>query len=380
MAIYKIFPTKDTSIYTEDVDLNSGLDQILEASTYVSNLDNTAISRYLIQFSQDEINDIINNKINNSTFNVYLKNYAALVTGLTGNSMLYFYPVSESWNMGTGRYDDKPAVTNGCSWKYKTFSGSEAWLTSGFAAYSTASFPTGKDGGGTWFTGSNLGLNIIQSQSFNYYNPIDINVDVTNTIKTWYSNSVNSNDGFPNNGFIVKQPDSEESNVSLNNTHIFRYFSIDTNTIYPPQLEFKWDDYSFSTGSSTNTILNTAESKISVYNNEGTYYSESITRFRIAAIPKYPARQFITASLYTTNYYLPESQSLYAIKDSSTNEFVIDFDSTYTRISADTNSSYFDIYMSGLEPERYYNILIQTIIEGNTKVWDENIMFKVVKG
>ena len=71
---------------------------------------------------------------------------------------------------------------------------------------------------------------------------------------------------------------------------------------------------------------------------------------------------------------------MYAIKDSATNEFVVDFDSTYTRISADVTSSYFDVYMNGLEPERYYTVLIKTVVGGVTKVWDENIMFKVEKG
>ena len=74
------------------------------------------------------------------------------------------------------------------------------------------------------------------------------------------------------------------------------------------------------------------------------------------------------------------SRSLYAIKDSTTNEYVIDFDSTYTRISADGTSSYFDVYMNGLEPERYYTILIQTVLSNNTKIFDENILFKVTKG
>ena len=36
--------------------------------------------------------------------------------------------------------------------------------------------------------------------------------------------------------------------------------------------------------------------------------------------------------------------------------------------------------MNGLEPERYYTILVQTTIDGTTKVFDENIMFKVAKG
>jgi hypothetical protein len=36
---------------------------------------------------------------------------------------------------------------------------------------------------------------------------------------------------------------------------------------------------------------------------------------------------------------------------------VIDFDLNYTKISCDNNSNYFTIYMDGLEPERYYQIL-----------------------
>ena len=43
-------------------------------------------------------------------------------------------------------------------------------------------------------------------------------------------------------------------------------------------------------------------------------------------------------------------------------------------------ASYFNIYMNGLEPERMYTILIKTQIGGVTKVFDEDIMFKVDKG
>jgi hypothetical protein len=36
--------------------------------------------------------------------------------------------------------------------------------------------------------------------------------------------------------------------------------------------------------------------------------------------------------------------------------------------------------MDGLEPERYYKILIKTTINGNTIVKDEDYYFKVVNG
>ena len=378
MAVYKIFPTKDSSIYTENTSMNTGLDEILEASTYMY-LGDPNISRYLIEFSTSEISDIIINKISGSSFKTYLNNYAAVVTGLNVDSKLYAYPISGSWEMGTGHFRNSPITSNGVSWKYQTYLGSTEWTTSSFDAYSTASYTT-KIGGGTWYTGSNLGLNVEHTQSFNYSDGIDILMDVTNTINTWQSNSINSNNGFPNNGFIIKQGSNSEFNISSNNSHTFRYFSIDTNTIYPPQLEFRWDDYSFNTGSSTNTILSQAESFINIYNNTGIYYPESIARFRLATTPKYPDREFITSSYYTQNYYLPENVSSYAIKDTDTNEFVINFDSSYTKISADETSSYFDVYMSGLEPERYYTILIKTKLDNTTKVFDEDILFKVAKG
>ena len=131
--------------------------------------------------------------------------------------------------------------------------------------------------------------------------------------------------------------------------------------------------------SSKYPVLDRAEAFISLYNNSGTYYSESVQRFRIAAVPQYPKLVFQTSSAYLTSYYLP-SQSSYALKDTETNEYVIEFDETYTKISADETSSYFDIYMGGLEPERYYTILLKTTIDGTTKVFDEDILFKVTNG
>ena len=49
-----------------------------------------------------------------------------------------------------------------------------------------------------------------------------------------------------NDGFLVKQ---RVEWVDDNNFQPeIKFFSIDTNTIYPPQLEFKWDDFTYNTG------------------------------------------------------------------------------------------------------------------------------------
>ena len=317
-----------------------------------------------------------------------LLNSAAVVTGLGMDQRLKVYAVSGSWNMGTGKFANNPVTTDGCSWIFRNYSGSAAdgavtWQTTGtFGDFATASFSSSDDaGGGNWYTGSALGLDIELGKTFSYGNDVDFKVDITNIVKNWYTASlVDAAKGFPNDGLIVKQSSSKEFVNNLNTTATFRYFSIDTNTIYPPLLNMKWNDYYFDTGSSNNKILGSQESFMSVYNNDGTYYSGSVARFRIAAIPKYPDVVFQTASLYTTNFYLPENSSSYAIKDTDTNEFVIEFDDTYTQISADSTSSYFDVYMNGLEPERFYTILIKTKLDGTTQIFDEDIMFKVING
>ena len=258
----------------------------------------------------------------------------------------------------------------------------------GFGSYSEASWSGSIDGaGGNWYTGSNYGLDVEQEKIFSYGQGIDLDIDVTNTIKTWYTNSLGGKAadnvtplGFSNNGFLVKQSSSREFVNNKNTIATFRYFSIDTNTIYPPALNLKWNDYNFATGSSIQKVLATQESFVNIYNNSGTYYSESIPRLRISAIPKYPDVVFQTASLYTNNHYLPYTSSFYAIKDTDTNEYVVPFSDPYTKISADSISSYFDVEMAGLEPERYYTILIKSTVGGTVKVFDEDIMFKVING
>ena len=386
MAIYKLYPTKDASIYSEYPSMNTGLDQILEASTYLKN-DKGQTSRYLIKFSQTEINNVFDTYITSSTiakrdFKVNLKNYAALVTGLNNDTIIEVYPLSSSWDMGTGKFGNSPETQNGVSWMFTNSSGSNKWITGALTANTTASYNSniGGDGGGTWYTGSTSGLNITQTQSLSYANPLDIEVDVTNIVKVWISQSKGITGGdIPNEGFLVKQTSSVEFVNSESFQTTLRYYSIDTHTIYPPHLDVKFDDYTWNTGSSTNTILTDPESFMSIYNNKNNYFTQSVERFRIAAIPKYPTRVFSTSSVYTQNYYLPTA-SYYAIKDSETNEYVVEFDNTYTKISADSKSSYFDVYMNGLEPERYYTILIKTTLDGTTNVFDENINFKVING
>jgi len=375
MAVYHIYPEKDATMYSGYPELNTGLDEIMETSTF---FDEPSLypqtSRFLIKFPQSEINDIIDNKVETSTFQSNLKCFIANSYGVNLNTVLEAYAVSGSWQMGTGRFSNEPETRNGVSWKDKTSSGVNPWATSSFSPYVTASFSGSNYGGGNWYTGSTLELNVTSSQILS--SSLDIDINVTNITLNWYSSS-NGLGGFTNDGLLLKQKDEFIPDRNYNTT--LRYFSKDTHTIYPPLLAIKWRDYNFNTGSSTNTIINTSRLVASLDNNKNLYRRDSVEKFRVNCRPQFPTRVFQTASLYTINYYLPTS-SYYAIKDLDTNEFIIDFDTNYTQISADSKSSYFTLYMNGLEPERYYQILIKTNIEGETLVLDDNYYFKVING
>ena len=387
MAVYKIFPTQDATLYSLFPSMNTGLDEIIEATTttFAYSDPNPQTSRFVIQFDQADINEIINDKIRpvTNTFKATLNCYIATVTGLGTASIVETWPLAKSWNMGTGKYLDSPITSDGCSWQYDTYSGSTQWVPNGVVPSGkiTASWSGNNYGGGVWYTGSiNQIYNVTQSLA--YGQDLDLNFNVTSIVKDWYSSSVFPNTlvGISNYGFIVKQTSSQEFVPDPNQQVELKYFSVDTNTIYPPLLEFKWDDSIWNTGSSIITPITSSALYASLDNNQGVFYPESIQRFRIDCRPQYPARAFQTSSIYTINYYLPSGSSYWAIKDLDTNEYVVGFDDLYTKISADTSSSYFDIHMNGLQPERYYKILIKTTVAGTTLVLDNNYYFKVVNG
>ena len=358
MAVYKLFPTKDASIYSFYPKMNTGIDSIIEIGNLNVNYDPVPqVFRFLVKFDQDEIENIIDNKVGGMNFSSSLKCYIATAQGVIADTMLELYPVSGSWNNGSGTYLDSPFTSNGVSWRYRTFSGSGGtqWLNTGFSDYVTGSYSGSFLGGGNWYTGSSDPYNtsLTPTQLFDYRTTKDLNVNVSDIVKVWYSSSksIGSYTSIENQGFIVKWEDAIEFSPSDAIQPIMQFYSVDTNTIYPPCLEIKWDDSSFETGSLSE--IDTADLFVALDNNPGTFYSSSINRFRLNVREDFPVRTFQTASIFTTNNFL-NSSSLYAVKDLDTDEYVVDFDTNFTKISCDSNGNYFDIYMNGLEPERYY--------------------------
>jgi hypothetical protein len=383
MAVYKIFPEKDTTIYSKYPDMNTGLDQILEISNESSLLAGSTpyASRVLIKFPTSEIEGVLNTIVTN-TYNqsnlpvpvVYYPNSTLPVGAYTASLRLYLadasnlpdtyslecYSVSQSWEQGTGRFLYDPYNKENATWVDRD--NTNEWLTASFYTNTTASFQSQNPGGGTWW------LTYAGSQTFGINQTKDTNIDVTNIVSEYNVN-------IENDGFLLKMGGNNEFNTS--SSFSLKYFSRDTHTIYLPQLEIKWDDSVYNTGSLN--VLTNENIAITLGNNIGKYNRNDVYRFRVNARDIYPARQFTTVSVYTLNKALPSS-SYWALQDLDTGEYVIDFDPSCTKLSCDGSGNYFDMYMAGLQPERYYKILVKSSFEnGSTVVYDNSYIFKLNK-
>ena len=389
MAIYKLFPYKDATVYSFYPDMNTGIDPITDISNLNIAVDtNPQVARFFTEFVQSEIEDVINNKIKpvTSIWDVDFRAYIATAEGILESTDISVHPLAQNWNNGTGTYLDIPTTVDGCSWNSPLFKDSGvAWSSSGTDStnhFVTSSFNSSlaPAGGGAWYYSGSAGTLYEVTQSFDTRSTKDLKVNAKTVCSLWYSSSLglDSSASLQNYGFVTKWEDSVEFNTNVQVQPVMQFYSVDTNTIYPPQLEFKWQDYvSVLTGSASASIVTTTNLATSLAENPGYFTPESVNRFRFNVAPKYPLRTFQTASFFVEPKYLPTA-SYYAVKDLDTNEYIIDYDTTYTQLSSDANGNYFDIYMNGLEPERYYKICIKTTINNSTLVLDDNYYFKIV--
>jgi hypothetical protein len=402
MAVYNIFASADATIYSRYPIKNTGRDPILEvsvknsqdgvrflsrtpltdnpyynydlaadsnASNYGAYFPGEDIRRSLLQFSDADIRKLYTfaSQSVSSSYEASLRLYLASAQNLNTTYSIDVYPVSHSWVMGTGQYAQTPQSTNGVSWLYTGPSGSSPiWTENGFywgndnlptwesASYQWTFVPSASTnfyitGGGSWY--DELG----DAQYFDYMSNKDINVDITNILSNWFSGSV------PNYGVIVKHPQvvEEDPNAFVD----LKFFSVDTHTIYPPTIQFKWDD-SYYYPQSTHYVL-TDQVTITLANNPGQFTQGEVYKMRLSTRYTYPPRQFTTSSVYLTNLILSE-KTYWALQDVKTGEMVVDFDENYTKLSCDSVGNYFTLYTSGLEIGRYYRLMVKTSIFSTT--------------
>jgi len=385
MAHYFLFPEKDTTIYshTSREVLNTGIDEVLTLRDEPSSTDlNYYPSRILIQFKQSEINDVINNKVS-GLFSASLNLYQTEHKELSINQNLEIFPLSSSWNNGTGRFSNIPTISDGCSWLYRDGSPDAIsndplgtkWATSSLTTGVTSSWIAASPGGGTWYTGSNFEV----TETYGYGDDLDLSFDLTAPILKHVSNSLYSNtypNGISNNGFIIKRANSQE-HTAIDDGEL-NYFSVDTHTIFPPYLDISWDDSSYNTDLATDsTILKTGEIFTTLRNNKGSYKTIEEPKFRLNVRELYPTRKFVTSSNFLDVKYFT-SKSYYSLVDYATEETIIPFGEE-SKLSADAEGMYFKLYMQGLQEERYYKFLFKHENNDGIEVYDDDYYFKVVK-
>tara|TARA_R110002020_G_scaffold64542_1_gene171279 strand:+ start:2621 stop:3742 length:1122 start_codon:yes stop_codon:yes gene_type:complete len=371
---YFIFPEADTTLYQATGSGNTGIDEILEVTKTMSTSGgNVKVSRVLMKFDLNEVSkSIVNGTISSPKF--YLNMYDANSQNLTTSQSLYAYPVSESWVEGEGTYADNPSTTNGASWKYRDgLTNKTEWIS-------------GSSAGGNWYSSS------FASQSF-AYETSDMRMNVTPIVNKWLDKT------HPNNGFIIKRSGSlgnTDTNTDEGSTERlgeFRFFSRNTHTIYPPKLEVEWFDTKWSTGSlSALSSTNLEDLVFYMKSLRPEYKEKSKVKFRIVGRERYPTKSYSnTASEYLTAKYLPSGSveniggtgTYYSVRDTQTEDVIIPY-GTGSMVSCDSTGNYFNLWMNGLQAERYYKFEFKVVSGSNTvdetiQYFEDDFVFKVVR-
>jgi hypothetical protein len=357
MAYYFITASKDASIYLQQPDQNTGLDEILDISkVYFGNIKD--ISRALIKFDLDALaQSISNGDVVIDSVKLSLRETESQEIPL--RYTILAHPISGSWEMGNGTRFDKISTT-GVNWKYREGDSNIDWLPNGLASGSDSNPNDGT--GGTWYTAS------AASQSFNYESS-DLNIDVKNTVNLWLSGSL------PNDGFILKHTNEYENDT--NDYGILKFFGKETNTIYQPKLVIGWDDQIFNTGSLQPVDLEDGEVVIRVKPLTKEYKLNTTKIIRLVGREKYPLKTFTNAFATDVVKYLP-STTYYQIKDYQSNDVIIPF-SEYSKVSCDSKGNYIKFDFTNWQPNRVYKIEFKVESDGDTIYFDDKITFKIVE-
>ena len=365
---YFIFPTQDSWISSGSdtitgesfKDQNFGSDQILELKKNFFNDNFDHQTRTLINFEGTNFNIVSQSIVDGdipTDAKFFLKVFEAQGNSdLSSEYNLHIQPISESWTEGTGKFQDNPKTTNGCSWKNRSnpIGGAEvAWETQGATVLDVSS----------------------SVQSFSLESP-DINVDVTNMVNMWLKKQAN------NYGMLIRFSGSQETDSSTFGK--LNFFSRDSHTIYAPRLEARWDGHLPCTGSNTGSL-----SELDVSGNvsnfvytiglKDKYRETDVPKFRIGARKQFIQKTFTNSYQTTSGSFIPEGSGSYAIQDVATGQMVIDFSSN-TLLSCDETSNYFIEYMNGFYPDRTYKILIKVKYnDTQEEIFDNDFEFKLVR-
>lgn len=355
MGYFFITASKDASVYLQQPNQNTGLDEIIEVSKiYYGTIKD--ISRGLLKFDLNHLSQSIQSgSVTLSDAELVLRETETEEIPL--EYTIYGYPVYSSWEMGSGTRFDKIS-TQGATWNYREGDSQLDWLDTILVPGLDANPNSGA--GGAWYT------SVSSSQSFNYQSA-DIKMDVKDIVSNWLSGSIT------NNGIIIKHSNSLENDE--NDYGILKFFSKETHTIYQPKLVVSWNDQVFSTGSLLPLDIE-QDIVIKVKNLKKEYRKGSKAKIRVVGRELHPVKTFTNSFSYGTTKYLPEIAE-YQVRDYESNDIIIPFGSN-SKISCDTSGNYIQFDFTNWESNRAYSLEFRVVESGVEKYFEDDITFNII--
>ena len=341
-----ITASADASIYERYANLNTGHDEILEVGKKQDKLEiSNGRVRSLVKFT---LTDLVGAPTNSDA---YLSLKVANATKINQNEFVYVYPVSRSWEEGSGYFEQSPLKSDdGATWN--TYASASDWSGS-----------SGPNHG----AGGDYKLTPVVSASVVDIRNNELRINVTDVIQPMISGSSKSS----NYGLLLTFSGSAEADI--NNTGNIKFFSRQTHTVHEPVLELVWSNQSFATGSLK--TLTSLDVEIAPRNMKAEYAAGEVAKMRFTVRDRYPVKTFANTRRFDNRYYLP-SGSIYTIVDAGSGTTVVPFD-LYSHVDCDSTGSYVMIDTKPLHKNRYYELSVKTTL-GSEVYFSRPFRFKIV--
>ena len=343
--MYKLIkPTYDNTIYENESTENAGIDEILQLKF----TEDEGVSRIILQFDN----------IDETAEEYYLKLYTAENHRMPYKYTIEVSPLTQIWDVGLGRSNNTPITTIDSTWVNST--NDDIWTTGSLSGSFMET--TYVDGGGSWYNDYTV------SQSFSYGDNTDIKLNITSIVDLWNTGSID------NNGLIIK---IQDETVDFGE---FNFYSLETHTIYQPQIKQAYDDSVFNEGNLTPLLPKPQGYVINIPNLKKQFVKDTDIFLRIQARDNNPIQNYSNENTFLNFKYLP-STTYYSIIDAHTNEVLIDFDTTYTKISCNSEyGNYIKINTNNFNVERWYKIIFMiTWYDQDVDIVDNDFIFKIIK-
>lgn len=259
--------------------------------------------------------------------------------GLPKDYIIEALPVEEQWTEGRGRRGNEPPTTQPVNWIDRTRS--EDWQNEG----------------------GDFDLTPRSAQRF-----IGDDPDVYMNVNAVMSENLE-------HGLLLRRKDENfERKTEL------KFFSSNTRTIYVPQLLVGKDTYERDTEGADPVETDNFTAYVS---NLQETYRPGRTRFYVSVEEKFKQKDFLgvrpTESRMEKKTYLPRRSLTWQVEDVRTGEVIFPFDKSYSAVSFDGTTHYFDVDLDNLFPKRQYKVLFKyTDPEtGASEIFDHNQRFTV---